>query len=661
MNSKLNLKLFTVFFATLLTGTFLVFKSASPLMWFGSFYLIALYFLNRTSLDSNFFISSETNRYEEVAPQVMVLGEVLATFDKADQQEERYLGHFEINKVVKRQFFAYIFLGLAVVILFMKGNVILNLDSAIPIICGFLIIKSVYVGHLLVPLMLNIGATVLNYDNEVSFFFYVVYAFLIFLSMRLMSQASGDHLKLGKTSFLIPMAMVFLGFVYGFSSIIPEKSPLDNNDPLSTKFNPAKKALNLAKTRSQSLLSHMESLPPSKGSEDLKNRITEQLSDISRLENDFSDPKNLQSNPEVTKKLLESVINKGNELAKDASELQNNLLQRKEGSTPLKAFQAQHGENHDQRMSDLLKEMEKNQENLTKMLHEEHAKSESSPDSESDSASGAGASSGAAREAIGELEKNAENLKKEYEKLASMSSEEKKEIDKFIAEKRNDLEMLNKISSDKKAIENQAKNLNELEQLANQPQPTTSNLKQMVEAIKKSNQIEDLKQQIQTTPLLNQEQKLNPEALKAFDNKEFPWKKLIPLLVLAVLGLVIFHFMKKKGVKEIKLIDPADLEEMIAEWKKLKKLKLSPREEVIYYYNLFHDVLQKVHYPTHETPPSCIVYEDMQDFNPKLDKATFDVTEVYTKCFYGNKEVTMPTLKIYRKGIHTIMNVYGIS
>jgi hypothetical protein len=50
----------------------------------------------------------------------------------------------------------------------------------------------------------------------------------------------------------------------------------------------------------------------------------------------------------------------------------------------------------------------------------------------------------------------------------------------------------------------------------------------------------------------------------------------------------------------------------------------------------------------------------MLDINPKLDQATYDVTEVFTKCLYGNKEVNDSSLKTFRKGISTILKVYEI-
>ena len=111
----------------------------------------------------------------------------------------------------------------------------------------------------------------------------------------------------------------------------------------------------------------------------------------------------------------------------------------------------------------------------------------------------------------------------------------------------------------------------------------------------------------------------------------------------------------------IATLDPETLKELIRDWKKLGELNLSPREEVIHYYNLFHDAVQKVHYTAHETPPSCIVFEDLKDVNPKLEKSVYVVTGLYTRCFYGNKDVNEKAVKTFRKGMTNIMRVYGIA
>jgi hypothetical protein len=162
-------------------------------------------------------------------------------------------------------------------------------------------------------------------------------------------------------------------------------------------------------------------------------------------------------------------------------------------------------------------------------------------------------------------------------------------------------------------------------------------------------------------------QTMKAEVVKALEPKiEKPTilerlKKYLPFIVGFIVFALINYLLRKKGVNKIEVSDPEALEELKAEWKALRKLKLSPRDEVIHYYNLFHDSLQKIHYPDHEAPPSCIIYDDMKIHNAELDKSTLVITEVFAQCYYGDKKVTVEALKLFRKALSKILNVYQLN
>lgn len=149
------------------------------------------------------------------------------------------------------------------------------------------------------------------------------------------------------------------------------------------------------------------------------------------------------------------------------------------------------------------------------------------------------------------------------------------------------------------------------------------------------------------------------------EEEKTPWfgilKKLLPMGILVLVFFLMNYFLKKKGIKKIDVADPEILEGLKKDWQALRRRKLSPREEVILYYNLFHESLQKIHYASHETPPSCIVYEDMKELNPELEKSTLVITEVFAQCLYGDKKVTTEALKMYRQGLNKVLKVYRLS
>ena len=137
-------------------------------------------------------------------------------------------------------------------------------------------------------------------------------------------------------------------------------------------------------------------------------------------------------------------------------------------------------------------------------------------------------------------------------------------------------------------------------------------------------------------------------------------KRIFPFLVGLFFILLINYFLKKKGVKKVEAFDPETLIELKAEWKALRKLSLSPRDEVIHYYNLFHNSLQKIHYSAHEAPPSCIIYDDMIKNNFELHRPTLVITDVFARCYYGEADVTSDSLKIFRKALWEILRVYQL-
>jgi hypothetical protein len=164
------------------------------------------------------------------------------------------------------------------------------------------------------------------------------------------------------------------------------------------------------------------------------------------------------------------------------------------------------------------------------------------------------------------------------------------------------------------------------------------------------------------------QQKIKEEILSPLkekeEKKESSFEKLKRILAIVGLGIVLIllhQLLKKKGIHRIEANDPEALKEIQEEWKKIKKLKLSPREEVILYYNLFHESLQRMHYTDHEAPPSCRIYQDMKEINPDLEKPTFIITEIFAHCFYGNEEVNSDSLKLFRKALTKILKVYQLT
>lgn len=644
MNLGSTNKLFTILLITITAGTCLVLNSLSAGWTLGLFYLLGLFLLKYSSVNADFYLSSEENRFKLVSQEILLSGQSITTIDNADIQEDRYLNHFEMSKVAKRRLFGFIYLAMAYAFVTMRGEIPLNLNTIMPIICGYLILRCVYVGHLMLPLALNICSLIVNYNDQVNPAFYGIYVFLVFWTLKAMSETTGQHLRWGRTIALIPIVILFVGAVYGMSFFFKDTSP-EQKDTIPKEFLPAKQALTRAKHQSKELLSELQKLP-SVDTSQIEQKIKDQLDDIQSLQKTMESKKQLSQNLESTKKMLESVLKTTEELKWEVGEAKKNSLEKSPTSDLLKDFESQHGKSQDQSMRELIKEMDKNQDKLMQMLNALEGKGPTNEE----------------QNVIEDLKSKREMLKKQFEKLTEISPVEKEELGNHLETKKKDLAIVKALMPDNQALKKQEENLNQLESLLNKDQPTPADLRQISETLAESKEIENLKQALKSEIPTETPTNFSPQITKPFDHPiDFDFKKLIPIVVFVGVFFIAVYFLNKKGIKKVKILSPEALEEIKLELKKLKKLNLSPREEVIHYYNILHNILQTTHYSDHETPPSCIVYTEMKDFHPKLDHATLTVTELFTKSFYGNKDVSLPSLKDFRKSITIIMRVYDIN
>lgn len=140
------------------------------------------------------------------------------------------------------------------------------------------------------------------------------------------------------------------------------------------------------------------------------------------------------------------------------------------------------------------------------------------------------------------------------------------------------------------------------------------------------------------------------------------FQKILKFVAIGILGFFTLWFIgrfMKKGVKKVRGIPEEIKEELTAELRAISKKNLSPREEVIETYNVFHDGLKTLIF-TNETPPSCIVYEGIKTAEPELEQPTFTVTETFAKTFYGDRDVTVQDLKSFRKDIRKVFGFFDI-
>lgn len=647
------IRLFQLQILTLSLGTYLSLGSLDQALVYVVVYILAYYFLHQAKIGENFFISSEKNRFSKPQTEVLFKGQLLPGYDIQDQQEDRFLSHFELSRVAKRRILTACFLALSGFLVFLQAQMEISLTTVMPLICGFFIVSSVYVGHLLVPLGLSVWSVVSHHHPELHVGFYGAFSLFCFWNLQMMSEASGKQVKLKNPYVLIPMTLVFLGIVYGTTFFLPEKKEEQDLTQAPGQFNPAREALEVSKAKATSMAESLKSLPQT-GEQDLAEKIQKNLRDIQSAEKILASSKLLNQNPEAARQLMENILDQSQELDLEFKELKVDSLKDVPGSAGklLEKLVTQTGSNLPELLSELNGKLEQNQSELSHARRELGDKEITEADREK------------TIQTIDSLSRSGEKLKSELQDLKGLGVDEKESIENYVESKKAEIEKLRAFSKDSEALDSQVKNLEKLRELTNIPKPTPTDLQSLGKALAKTKELEEFKKAAVEAPAAQPRAQAPPsreEITKPFTKPEFSFKKFLPLVVIILIVLLFQYFMRKKGVKKIETLDPEVLKELNREWKKLKKLSLSPKDEVIHFYNLFHDAVQKVHYVAHETPPSCIVFDDLKEVNPKLEKSVFVVTELYTRCFYGNKEVTEKALKTFRKGILNIMRVYGIA
>lgn len=127
---------------------------------------------------------------------------------------------------------------------------------------------------------------------------------------------------------------------------------------------------------------------------------------------------------------------------------------------------------------------------------------------------------------------------------------------------------------------------------------------------------------------------------------------LVSFLVFFILLLLLRK--KKKNVKDLK--DEKILKQIKRDYNRLKRLKLTPEEEVIHKYNFLKDSLKKIYFEDDEVPPPYITHEFISGLKPRLHKVSLIINEVFTHCFYNDRSVSKKDLSLFRKSFNLLFS-----
>jgi hypothetical protein len=129
----------------------------------------------------------------------------------------------------------------------------------------------------------------------------------------------------------------------------------------------------------------------------------------------------------------------------------------------------------------------------------------------------------------------------------------------------------------------------------------------------------------------------------------------ILILIIVAFGFLVKYF-TKTPIDKLKKVDEA--KELIATFKAeiiaLKNTELSPRDEIIKYYEIFYLFIKGRHYPETEAPPPTELFHQIESFYSPLNNQLETVTDIFCQTVYGKHEVHEQKLMNFRNSIEVI-------
>ncbi len=632
-------RFYLIFFMTLLFGTGLVWPDTHLLPLYAGTYGLSLGLRLLVGLGDDYFVSVDKNRFGSLGPEVIIAGKELPLMDESDRREEHFLRNFEMKTIAKRRVGEVLYASLAVFALFYHQMFDLSLAGLLPLICGYLIIASTYVGHLFLPLALNACGVIFSFGISASVQKTAVlplYILLVFTTFRFISDLSGSQLRLKSFRQLLILSLLFSGVLVALARVLPNPEVEDEKARELTATSTS--ALKGRRLSIESQIAALEQFPGAKALA-LRQALIMHAATLGELERtlgptDFSPERSVATQHKFSE--LQALDREYDAAFQETTSESDQTAPNEVISGLLDRTSGIYG-----RAQDLMGKMEGIQEQLKSVRSE-------------DALQGTGPSVQQA-----DLAAKALALKEEFEKTVSLSPRELTELASYVDEKKNELTGLEQGGGMLKNLGDQRQAIEALDRLSQKTNFSPTELSEVGKALQKTQELTELKETLRRdrTALASKHQVLElPDPVKPPRNGV---RRFIPLLLLVALVAVIMFILKRRGIRKVE-VEEEDLREVSEKLKKLRSLRLSPREEVIHYYNLLHDLLQKVHYPGKETPPSCIVHDELSELYPKLGDATFVVTETFARCFYGERDVSNLELQGFRKALRAIFTVHGL-
>lgn len=679
--------------ATLFLGTCLTLHFSKDCFYFIPIYALSLYHLYRINYSKGFFLIFLAEPDKKDSVKVRIGPTELEAKDDAERNEDKFLELFDWKKAFARRAFSWTLFSTSIFFLFYTYKLEISLETILPLLICMCLMRVIAVGHLLVPLALNLFGTLRIiaeynvFENTILFLYgvlFVVNLALIYPSEDRLGGKLREWLKGKWVEVAGTLALIMITFMAAWFLVKDFK--MKKEEPEITKEEIQKETQKVE--RLQSSLKNMMNTGLMKDRK-LLNQTTK-LSEKLKGSIDKSEWKGIKEKSETLEKDFNNKLVWG-----PCPEMTPELL------NDMKKYLSSRGPNEiDENMEKKIQDFMKKAENFKgtggdELISEyrdmkfgnggffkEQTEFDHSPVSQGseDRLKEIQKAEDKKKEISEKLAQNIEEIKKSPDEgLQAVNKALKDELDKVDSLAGDERELmqkeLQKSHEIEKSLESRASNElkeklktlgEENRQLSNEitPHMKASEKSQMAEKIlKHQKKVEsagrEVKEQI-ASEINKAETEEKPD--QEFDSGKF-FKKLLRFGAIGIIGFLLMWFynrMSKKGVKKVRGIPEEVKDGLSEELKAIARKKLSPREEVIETYNVFHDGLKTLIF-TNETPPSCIVYDGIKAAEPELDKPTYTVTETFAKTLYGERDVTIPELKAFRKDVRKVFSFFDIT
>lgn len=671
----------------------------APESWpFLPLYAIASYQVYRVNFSKSFFLTFNEKPEENETLKVRLGPAEIDIKNESDRNEDKFLDLFDWKKSLVRRFLSWILFAGSLYLLFFQLRVEITAATITPLVSCLFLMRVLSIGHLLVPLGLNLVMTVFAMDlmegeELLLSFIYGIFLVIILSLISPSEERLGSKLrdwKSGKWPSLAKVvAILLLSFSAGFyllkdlnSETRPARVSPENIQEQLQKSNHLQSSLssmlNIGLMQDPGLFEkvrgHTEKLRQMESAENISHREYQNVvEDGKKLEGEFTEKLVSSPTPELSPELLswmvEDVSSRSRkEVSVETFRRMEKFLERAQnfngtgGHGLIGEYRelkfGPGGYFHEETEFDLSSGSEEARSFLEELKSSERKKTETRKKLERN---------------IQEIKESRDEgllsinkvLKEELLALDSLSDADREKI-------RTQLQRTSEIQQEllKKARDPQL--MGKLEELRTEQDRLGRILTPHMSAAEKSELARRIEEQHRKTVSVGMEVKEKISQEKNLGRRKSPGPdpeetegsgKLFRAGTIALIGMFIFWFLRRlgrKGVKKVRGIPAEVKEDLVRELQAIRKMNLSPREEVIHTYNLLHDGLRSLIF-TNETPPSCLVYEGIRDAEPELTGPTFTVTETFARTLYGEKEVTLPELKSFRREMRKIFSFFEIS